>query len=224
MTEDGILPKGALDGEEGDITSQRIMQALRERFLGYIPGLTREESSLGGYIDRRIVRDIQKFDDMVGLRDVSNALNAAAEETMAGIRSRPAWKSSGWADVTPAQPEGRPDIYQALEKVAEVMFAEGIMWSQCCGDNKAPLLHYVMQVGMSLRTIKCIPGFDAGDAVDEYDRKLVQQIHEFNEMPGLKDIKRIMDDTANGLFEKLGLKSPEKMTVPKPLQFKPKAG
>lgn len=216
---DGILPLEIPAENRAEMTDY-VNQSLRGRFLALLPNI-----NLGDEDGRDIcvLREVRKLNDLAGMNDVKRALDAAAAATMAAIKERTAWKKSGGLPSVPPEDTSRGlHIIQALNGAVKELFAEGIMWSQCCGEDKAPYLYHYMQAAVSLRLLNRIPGFDTGNEIAEYDRKILLQIHEFNELPGVRDVERILDTAMDKAFEDLHLQKMQRVTVLKPLQLIPK--
>ncbi|TAL27228.1 MAG: hypothetical protein EPN97_17775 [Alphaproteobacteria bacterium] len=210
----GILPSDIPRENQVEITDY-VNQAICRRFLALLPGI-----NLGDSCDPYVLREVQKLNPAAGEHEVTRALDTAAAETIEAIKGRPAWKK---ANGLPAQAaEGIPrnlHLIKALDGALRTMFAEGIMWSQCCGNDKAPYLFHYMQAALSLRLLNRIPGFDTGSEIAEFDRKILLQIHEFNEQPNVMDVGRILDAAMDKTFEELRLQDLQKITVLKPLQL-----
>lgn len=220
LKDDGILPSEIPAKNLVDI-SDYVNQSIRGRFLALLPNINLGDQDSR---DLYVLREVRKLNDLAGMNDIQRAMNTATATTLEGIQKRPAWvKSGGLPSLPPEAPSRRLHLIQALDGAVKQLFAEGIMWSQCCGDDKAPYLFHYMQAAVSLRMLNRIPGFDTGTEIAEYDRKILLQIHEFNEMPGVRDVERILDTAMDKAFEDLRLQDLQKVTVLKPLQLVPKA-
>lgn len=222
LMDEGILPREVPAAHLAEVTGY-VNQSLRKRFLELLPGINLGDKES---TDHFVLREVRKLNNLAGISDIRHALDTATAITVETIRNRPAWKKSGGVpsqEVLREDAPGRLHLINALNGAVEELFAEGIMWSQCCGDDKAPYLFHYMQAAVSLRLLNRIPGFDTGNEIAEYDRKILLQIHEFNEQPGVKDVERILDGAMDKAFEDLQLQKMQRVSVLKPLQLVPKA-
>jgi hypothetical protein len=219
LKDDGILPKEIPEENARELTDY-LNQAIHGRFLALLPNINLGEDNRDLYV----LREVRKVNDLAGINDIKRALDTATAATLEAVRKRPAWvKSGGLASLPPEAPSSRLHLIQALNGAVGQLFAEGIMWSECCGDDKAPNLYHYMQAAVSLRMLNRLPGFDTGNEIAAYDRKILLQIHEFNELPGVKDVERILDTAMDKVFEELQLQGLQRVSVLKPLQIIPKA-
>jgi hypothetical protein len=207
--------------EEGKELLHSLKWDQRNRLASAVPGLMAPADY--NYPERSVLRDLQKsFNDVAGLSDVKPLLEEAANETLAAIAARGA--SPSLAEVPGAEKWVGDGMHKAANYALETIFGQKLLWSQCFGFDKAPDFNHNVYSALQMRFINLVPGFDVRAEQLDYDKKVVRNIHEVNNQPGLNDVRRILDAAVEETLKDIGLKPAGRISVPKPLQVKVKSG
>jgi hypothetical protein len=214
----GLFTAEQIASEQGAELLHAIQCDQRDRLIRLgIPGLVAPKDY--DYSENSVLYKLQKsFNDVAGLNDVRVPLQAAAEETLAVMAARGA--SAKLAPVDIAEEWKGDGVMEAANKSVNNMFAAGFLWPQCFGFDKGGAFPHHVFVAQQLRFIGSIPGFDVAAEQLEYDKKVVRNIHEVNNKPGLSDVRPLLDNAVEETLVQAGLKPATRITVPKPVKLK----
>lgn len=222
MIEAGLFTAEEIASEKGEGLLHAIKGDQRDRLIRLgLPGLVAPKDY--DFSESSVLYKLQKsFNDVAGLNDVRGPLQAAAEETLAVIAARGA--SAKLTHVATAEKWEGDGAMEAANKAVENIFAAGFLWPQCFGFDKGGGFPHHVYVAQQLRFIGSIAGFDVAAEQLEYDKKVVRNIHEVNNKPGLSDIRPLLDNAVEETLVTAGLKPATRITVSKPVQLRTKPG
>ena len=218
MIDAGLFTADEIASEKGESLLHAIKCDQRDRLIRLgLPGVIAPKEY--DFTESSVLYKLQKsFNDVAGLNDIRGPLQAAAEETLAVMAARGASPKLAPFDV--AQKWEGDGAMEAANKALEKIFETGFLWSQCFGFDKAPDFNHNIYVALQLRFISNIPGFDTAAEQMEYDKKVVRNIHEVNNKPGLSDVRPLLDAAVTRVLADVGLKTTDRLSVPKPFKLK----